>query len=105
MHADVVLIRLIFTAILVAAGYILKPVANDPWISAGLGALIAVCIMLFEMRIRRASLKTLIGAACGSILGIIGAYLTGSLISRQESMAVAPTAKTFFTFALAFFMA
>lgn len=105
MHADVVLIRLIFTAILVAAGYILRPVAGDSWISAGLGALIAICIILFELRIRRATLKTLIGAAVGSILGIIGAYLIGSLISRQESMAVAPAAKTFITLALTFFMA
>lgn len=105
MHADVVLIRLIFTATLVAAGYILRPVAGDSWISAGLGALIAICIILFELRIRRATLKTLIGAAVGSILGIIGAYLIGSLISRQESMAVAPAAKTFITLALTFFMA
>src|SRR4026209_1098998 len=105
MHADVVLIRLIFTAILVAAGYILRPVANDPWISAGLGALIAVCIILFEMRIRRASLKTLIGAATGSILGIIGAYLIGSLISRQESSALPSSMKTFLTLSLPFFMA
>ncbi|HEU4712426.1 MAG TPA: TRAM domain-containing protein [Pyrinomonadaceae bacterium] len=90
---------------MVAAGYILRPVAGDPWISAGLGALIAICIILFELRIRRATLKTLIGAAVGSILGIIGAYLIGSLISRQESMAVAPAAKTFITLALTFFMA
>ncbi|HKR13595.1 MAG TPA: TRAM domain-containing protein [Pyrinomonadaceae bacterium] len=67
--------------------------------------MIAVCIILFELRIRRATLKTLIGAAVGSILGIIGAYLIGSLISRQESMAVAPAAKTFITLALTFFMA
>ncbi|HEY8411333.1 MAG TPA: hypothetical protein VIK76_08020, partial [Pyrinomonadaceae bacterium] len=60
--------------------------ADNPWISAGVGALIAVCIILFELRIRRATLKTLIGAAVGSILGIIGAYLIGSLISRQEAM-------------------
>src|SRR5258705_6011623 len=105
MHADVVIIRLIFTGILVAAGYVLKPVAGDSWISAGVGALIAVCIILFELRIRRATLKTLIGAATGSILGIIGAYLIGSLISRQESMAVAPEVKTFLTLALTFFMA
>ena len=83
MHADVIIIRLIFTGILVAAGYILKPVAADSWISAGVGALIAICIILFELRIRRATLKTLIGAAVGSILGIIGAFLIGSLISRQ----------------------
>ena len=93
MHADVVLIRLIFTAILVGAGYILRPVAGDHWISAGVGALVAICIILFELRIRRATLKTLIGAAVGSILGIIGAYLIGSLISSQESIAVGPHVK------------
>src|SRR5258705_12543397 len=102
MHADVVLIRLIFTGILVAAGYILRPVAGDSWISAGVAALIAICIILFELRIRRATLKTLIGAAVGSILGIIGAYLIGSLISRQESMAVSAWVKTFFTLVLPF---
>src|SRR5688500_17602377 len=105
MHADVVLIRIIFTAILVAAGYKLAPVNHDPWISAAIGLLIAVCIIVFEMRIRRATLKTLIGAAVGSILGIIGAYLIGSLISRQESDALEPQMKTFLTLALTFFMA
>ena len=104
MRADVVLIRLIFTAFLVAAGYFLKPV-GEPWFSAGLGGLIAVCIILFELRIRRATLKTLIGAAVGSILGIIGAFLIGLLISRQQSSAVPPEVKTFVTLALTFFMA
>ena len=103
MHADVVLIRLLFAAILIAAGYLLKPIAEDPWISAGVGALIAICIILFELRIRRATLKTLIGAAAGSILGIVGAYLIGSLISRQES--IDAESKTFLTLALTFFMA
>ena len=95
MHGDVIIIRLVFTAVLVAAGYILRPINGDPWISAGVGALVAICIILFELRIRRASLKTLIGAAVGSILGIIGAFLIGSLISEQETMAVSAKAKTF----------
>src|SRR5205085_9035442 len=103
MHADVVVIRLLFAAILISAGYVLKPVADNPWLSAGAGALIAICIILFELRIRRATLKTLIGAAVGSILGILGAYLIGSLISRQES--IDPETKTFLTLALTFFMA
>src|SRR5690348_8511770 len=103
MHADVVLIRLLFAAILISAGYVLKPVADSPWLSAGVGALIAVCIILFELRIRRATLKTLIGAAVGSILGIIGAYLIGELIMRQESMP--HEVRTFLTLALVFFMA
>ncbi len=105
MHADVIIIRLIFTGILVASGYVLKPINGSPWISAGVGAIIAVSIILFERRIRRASLKTLIGAAVGSIMGIVGAFLIGSLISRQESPAVAAEVKTFLTLALTFFMA
>ncbi len=103
MHADVVLIRLLIPAFLISAGYILKPIANDPWISAGAGGLIAVCIIVFELRIRRATLKTLIGAAVGSILGILGAFLIGSLISRQE--AIQGELKTFLTLSLTFFMA
>ncbi|MBC7798757.1 MAG: TRAM domain-containing protein [Pyrinomonadaceae bacterium] len=56
------------------------------------------------MRVRRASLKTLIGAAIGSILGIVGAYLIGMLISSQETEAVRAEMKTFLTIVLAFFM-
>src|SRR6187431_853221 len=102
MRGDVIIIRLIFTAILIVAGYVLRPIAGDRWISAGVGALIAICIILFELRIRRASLKTLIGAAIGSIMGIVGAFLIGILISRQ---ALEPDVKTFLTLALTFFMA
>src|SRR5437899_7876991 len=105
MRFDVILIRLVFTAILVGAGYVLHPIPGHGLISAGAAALIALAIILFELRIRRASLKTLIGAAVGSIMGIVGAFLIGSLISSQESMAVAPETKTFLTLALTFFMA
>ncbi|HKR00548.1 MAG TPA: TRAM domain-containing protein [Pyrinomonadaceae bacterium] len=119
MRTNVILIRLVFTAILVTSGYVLHPV-NGRWlastglvsellaskiVSAAVAAFIALAIIFFEVRIRRASLKTLIGAAVGSIMGIIGAYLIGSLISRQESMAVAPETKTFLTLSLTFFMA
>lgn len=74
-------------------------------VSAGVGFATAICIIIFEMRIRRASLKTLIGAAVGSIMGIIGAFLIGSLISRQETEAVPSEFKSFLTLALTFFMA
>ncbi|HSS21366.1 MAG TPA: TRAM domain-containing protein [Pyrinomonadaceae bacterium] len=109
MHTDIVIIRFIFAGILVASGYFLEPIKgsvawiSDAWISAAAGAAIAVCIIFFERRIRRASLKTLIGAAVGSILGIIGAFLIGSLISRQESLA--HEVKTYVTLTLTFFMA
>lgn len=110
MRTNTALIRIVFTGILVGAGYVLHPVPayfglNTRLLSAIVAALIAVAIILFEMRIQRASLKTLIGAAVGSILGIIGAYLMGALISHQESLAVAPETKTFLTLVLAFLMA
>ncbi len=105
MRTNVILIRLVFTGILVASGFVLHPVPGHPAVSAGVAALIAAAIIFFEIRIRRASLKTLIGAAVGSIMGIVGAYLIGTLISRQESMAVAAETKTFLTLALTFFMA
>jgi uncharacterized protein YacL len=119
MRTNVILIRLVFTAILVSSGYVLHPVSGEWLASTGFvptllaskitsalaAAFIALAIIFFEIRIRRASLKTLIGAAVGSIMGIVGAYLIGSLISRQESLAVAPEMKTFLTLALTFFMA
>ena len=105
MRFDIVLIRLVFTGVLLVAGYVLHPIPGHRLVSTAAGGVIAVAIIFFEMRIRRSSLKTLIGAAAGSILGIIGAYLIGSLISSQESMAVAPETKTFLTLALTFFMA
>jgi uncharacterized protein YacL len=105
MKTDLILIRLVFTALLVAAGYMLHPIQGRPLLSAVVAALIALAIIMFERRIQRASLKTLIGAAVGSILGIVGAYLIGSLISNQHSDAVAPGTKTFLTLALTFLMA
>src|SRR2546430_1660835 len=103
MRFDVILLRVIFTGVLVAAGAWLQPVQNKPWTSAGVGALVAICIILFELRIRQATLKTLIGAAVGSILGILGAFLIGELIMRQESLK--HEVRTFVTLGLVFFMA
>src|SRR5436190_9705617 len=105
MRFDVVLLRLVFAAFLMTAGYVLHPIPGGRWISMGMSAVIAIAIFLFEVRIRRASLKTLIGAAVGSILGIVGAYLIGTLITSQESAAVPPESRAFLTLALIFFMA
>src|SRR5947209_20578030 len=103
MRSDVVIIRLLFTAILVAAGYVLRPINRNPLLSAGVGALVAACIILFELRIRRATLKTLIGAAAGSILGIVGAFLIGLLVMWQQS--IPHEVRTFIKLGLVFFIA
>jgi len=105
MHTNVILIRIVFTAILVGAGYVLHPVQGNRILSAVAAAVIAGAIIFFELRIRRASLKTLIGAAVGSIMGILGGFLIGILISYQESQAVPAETKAFLTLSLTFFMA
>jgi len=105
MRSDVILVRLVFTVLLVAAGYVLRPLPGHRLLSTGAALLVAVGIILFEVRIRRASLKTLIGAAVGSIMGIFGAFLLGILIIYQEAPAVPAETKAFLTLVLAFFMA
>jgi uncharacterized protein YacL len=105
MRFDVIVLRVVFAAFLVGAGYVLHPIPGHRLFSAGAAAIIAVAIVLFEVRIRRASLKTLIGAAVGSILGIVGAYLIGTLIASQESAAVPPESRAFLTLVLIVFMA
>ncbi len=83
---DVFLIRIIFTGILLTAGYFLRPIAHDVRLSMGAAVALALAIIFFETRVRRASLRTLIGAAMGSILGIIGATLIGFLITVQGAL-------------------
>jgi uncharacterized protein YacL len=117
MKWDLLIIRIAFITLLAVMAGILNPFENIDFLTAsGLGVaekrylsifagiLTAAFIIVFEMRARRASLKTLIGAAVGSILGIVGAYLIGMLISSQETSTVPGEMKTFLTIALAFFM-
>jgi uncharacterized protein YacL len=110
MGTNTALIRIVFIGILVAAGYVLRPISGQFGLDAGatsaiLAALIALAVILFEVRIQNASLKTLIGAATGSILGIVGGVMIGFLISYQESAAVNHSAKVFLTLMLVFLMA
>ncbi|PYP85602.1 MAG: PIN domain nuclease [Blastocatellia bacterium AA13] len=101
MRFDVTLIRIVFIAALVGAGLYLEPISGS-LVSAVVGALIAVSIIFFETRIRKAPLRTLIGGAVGSILGIIGAALIGFLLSTQK--AIPNNIATFVTLALTLFM-
>ncbi|HEV7891374.1 MAG TPA: TRAM domain-containing protein [Pyrinomonadaceae bacterium] len=117
MRTNTVLIRLVFIGILIGAGYLLDPIGHampgqpallgipTHCVSALLALLIACVIIIFEMRIQQASLKTLIGAGIGSMMGIVGGVLIGFLISYQEANAVHPSTKVFLTLALAFIMA
>lgn len=114
MKIDNLIIRVGFVVVLALVGFLLNPLINVKSVEFGestsrifsalIGAIIAGLIIVFEMRVRRATLKTLIGAAIGSILGIVGAFLIGILIILQETSAVPAEMKAFLTVALAFFM-
>jgi uncharacterized protein YacL len=118
MKADVLIIRIGFVLLLALGGFLLNPFAKSTHlsdlvgdslrtkqlVSALFGALIGLSVIVFEVRARKASLKTLIGAAIGSTMGIVGAYLIGMLISTQDINTVPGEMKVFMTIALAFFM-
>src|ERR1700761_2089877 len=82
---DMLGMRVVFVAICVAAGYHFRPFSVTHEFGAAVGFLFGMSVILFELRLRRASLRRLIGAATGSILGILGAYLT-SLILTHTTM-------------------
>ena len=82
---DHLVVRLIFAAACVAAGYHFHPFDLSAPVAAIVGLLFALAVFLFEVRLQRASLRRLIGAAVGSILGIIGAYLMGLVLQRTSS--------------------
>ncbi|MGD1211144.1 MAG: PIN domain-containing protein [Candidatus Acidiferrales bacterium] len=82
---DLLAFRLIFTIVCTAAGFHFRPFSLSREYGALAGFLFAFAVILFEVRLRKASLRRLIGAAAGSILGILGAYLT-SLILMHTTM-------------------
>ena len=104
MRFDITLIRIVFVAALVGAGYSLKPFNSKPVLSAVIAAAIAVAIILFETRIRKATLKTLIGGAVGSVLGIVGATLISWIISVQSANGITGELKSFLTLTLTLLM-
>jgi uncharacterized protein YacL len=80
---DIWIIRfLLFLAILVS-GYLVRPFHLETPLTVALSAALGLFIILVEIRVRRFSLKTLMGAAIGSILGIIGASLISLIIEHM----------------------
>jgi uncharacterized protein YacL len=77
---DLILVRLLFVIFVAVTCFLLQPFGLDAWKDAGVGTALGIAIVLFEWRLRLMSLKRLIGAAIGSILGIFGAYLFALVI-------------------------
>jgi uncharacterized protein YacL len=70
-------------------------------LAAAVGAVTSAAIIIFEVRLRKTSLKQLIGAAIGSILGITGAAMIGSMLVETT---MDPETKSFLQIGLFLFM-
>ena len=77
---DLFIIRGIFVFLVGLACYLLQPFGEPRLVDTALGLVLGGSVILFEIRLRTISLKRLIGAALGSVLGILGAYLFSVVI-------------------------
>ena len=72
---DLILLRVLFVALLAGVCYFLHPFGMTGWVAASAGAGAAGAVIIFELRVRALTLRRLIGAVAGSVLGIFGAAL------------------------------
>ncbi len=68
-----------------AIGYHFHPFNLTPLVAAGTGLIFALIVFAVEVRLKHTSLRRLIGASVGLILGILGAYLM-NLVLAYTSM-------------------
>jgi uncharacterized protein YacL len=99
---DMLGFRLIFLLCCAVVGFHFRPFSLSKEMGALGGFLFALGVILFEVRLRRASLRRLIGAATGSILGILGAYLTSLILSHTI---MPESTRSFFSLAVFLLMA
>ena len=85
LYVDLVLVRVLFVLFVAVTCYLIQPFNRPALQDAGIGVLFGLAIVLFEWRLRMMSLKRLIGAAIGSVLGIVGAYLFALVIRNSIS--------------------
>jgi uncharacterized protein YacL len=80
---DLFALRLLFVLIFTIACWFFRPFGINQWTAGGVGTIVSALIIFFELRVRALSLKRLIGAVIGSLLGITGAFLF-SLVLRNS---------------------
>jgi uncharacterized protein YacL len=78
---DIVVVRLIFAITLTVVAYRTQPFGFAGIFAIAVGLAGALGIIYFEHRLKRATLKRLIGAAVGSIMGITGAVLISHMLT------------------------
>ena len=96
---DFWVVRAFLVACTGAASYALGPFGLRGLPSAGVGFLMALLVLLAELRLRRAALSRLLGGAFGAVLGAFAALLVTLVVSRMDEPE--PT-KSFLEFAALF---
>jgi uncharacterized protein YacL len=96
---DFWMLRAVLVACTGAVSYTLGPFGLRGLPAAGAGFLIALVVVLAELRLRRASLRGLLGGAFGAVIGVFAALLVTLVISRTDEPG--PT-KSFLEFAALF---
>src|ERR1700704_2451696 len=81
---DFWVVRAFLVACTGAVSYTLGPLGLRGLPAAGMGFLIALVVLLAEVRRRRAALRGLLGGAFGAILGVFAALLVTLVISRTD---------------------
>ncbi|MDE3137652.1 MAG: TRAM domain-containing protein [Acidobacteriota bacterium] len=81
---DLLLLRSVFTVICIVIGWHFHPFGLTQITGALFGLAFAIAIILSEIRLRKISLRRLIGAAVGSILGILAALLVHLVVDRTS---------------------
>ena len=79
---DLLIVRVLFVLLLTCASFFLLPFGLPRPFSALAGLVLGLIIIAFEIRVKEVSLKRLIGAAAGSVLGILGAFLMSLVLGR-----------------------
>ncbi len=79
-HADIWLLRGLLVIFVLTGTALLQPWGLAVGPSLLCGALFSTAIILFELRLRQVPLQRLLGAAMGSLLGIVGAFFISLIL-------------------------
>ncbi len=79
---DLTLFRIVFVLIISACGFYFRPFQMQPLAAMLCGALTAAVVILFEIRLERFTLKRLIGASIGVIIGCSVSFLMAVVLSK-----------------------
>lgn len=96
------LIRVFFIASFTAGAFFLQPFGLSASVSLVLGLILSLLILTLELNLRRCSLRAIVGASFGVILGLIGASLGSVVIDRMSLNS--PNTENFLQFVILVFM-